>query len=54
MGEIAVTAAMIEAGIDALAFVGDFDAEMGVEVIYRAMTNASAEKSLHQPSGLAN
>ena len=54
MDEIAVTPAVIEAGIDALAFVGDIDAEMVVEVIYRAMMKASAERTLHQPSGLPN
>ena len=37
MDEVADTLAMIEAGIDALAFVGDIDAEAVVEVIYRAM-----------------
>jgi hypothetical protein len=54
MDEIAVTSAMIEAGIDALAFVGDIDAETVVEVIYRAMMKAAAERSLRRPSGLPN
>ena len=54
MDGIAVTPAMIEAGIDALAFVDDIDAETVVEVIYRAMMKAAAERSWHQPSGLPN
>jgi hypothetical protein len=41
---IEITPAMLEAGIDALAFARDTRAEMVVQAIYRAMVDAACEK----------
>ena len=39
--EVIVTPAMIAAGVEALAFAGTTDAQMMVEIIYRAMVAAA-------------
>jgi hypothetical protein len=44
MEQIEITPAMIEAGIDALAFARDTSAEMVVQAICRAMVDAASEK----------
>jgi hypothetical protein len=44
MPEIEITPAMIAAGVDALALVGDTAAEMLVAIIYRAMAQAAYEE----------
>ena len=41
--DIVVTPAMIAAGIEAMAFVGETSAEMLVEIIYRALVAAADE-----------
>jgi hypothetical protein len=41
--DIIVTPAMIAAGVEALAFAGSTDAQMMVEIIYRAMVAAADE-----------
>jgi hypothetical protein len=41
--EVVVTPAMIAAGVEAMAFSGSTDAEMMVELIYRAMVAAANE-----------
>jgi hypothetical protein len=45
MEEIEVTPAMIAAGVEAVALIGETDTEMLVEVIYRAMAQASSALS---------
>lgn len=44
MDEIEITPALIEAGIDALAFARDTRAETVVKAIFLAMVDAASEK----------
>ena len=52
MGEIKVTVAMIDAGVEALRKIGDVDTYQLVEIIYRAMAKAASQEGA--PAGPPN